>query len=132
MLKPLIDDISYIDTSDKHTVESVYNQLLEFLNDEKPEKRDGFLNYIFTFILLHHTSVASRQFIWHVIKEEFLYEPTYEKLERCVGLLNCMISEFKRRHWSIHVSYLKDLCDVVYSRYLGVYELEKMEQNGDI
>ena len=90
MLKPLIDDISYIDTSDKHTVESVYNQLLEFLDDEKPEKRDGFLNYIFTFILLNHKSYVSKQFIWHVLKNEFLYETTYEKLERCVGLLNCM------------------------------------------
>jgi len=131
MLKPLIDDVSYIGTTN-NTITSVYNQLLECLDNTKPEKRDSFLNYIFTFILLHHKSCESKQFIWQVIKEEFLFEPTYEKLERCVGLLNCMIVEFHRRKWIQHVAWLREHLEVICDAYLGVYELEKMEQNGDI
>jgi len=136
ILNPLIDDVSYIGTADLATKEGVYNELHELLEGIPDSKRDSFLNYMFTFILLKHKSLISNDFIRHVIKNEFLIDPTYDKLERCVGLLNCMINEFLRRKWNITIPhnyiFLKHQLDFVNNAYVGCYEQEKMEQNGDI
>ena len=136
VLKPLIDDDSYIRTSDDQTVTIVYNELHELLEGIPESKRDSFLNYMFTFILLHHKSTTTQDFVTHAIKHEFLIDATYDKLERCVGLLTCMIDEFLRRGWNVLVPqsyiFLKEELCFIRDGYVGIYEQEKLEENGDI
>ena len=97
---------------------------------------DGIVNYVLTKLLLHPKVNSSFD---HILRMAFyrtyleIFEGDgYRGHERWIGLLHCMLLEFKRRKWAgWKTSFLKRQLDL-YEKVINEYEAAKMKENGDV
>jgi len=118
---------------DQHGVAGA--MLLEVIEDLHPTQVSGSLNYLFSKLLMDekHPPYTYRTFILGILSEVYANPPKYYKLQDAVGLLTCMIEEFKRRGWSpggrVSLKYClqRFLVNIVFP-----YEDGKIQSNGDL
>lgn len=106
--------------------------ILLAIKDKDDMAIDGCLNYAFTQLLRKINLGIARDIIRLVSFVVFLNPPRYAYLERAVGLLDCMIDEFKRRGWEKEaIPILEELLKQV-KEIRDRYEGGKILKNGDL
>lgn len=101
---------------------------------------DGFINYTFTILLKHkrrrlfkHQVKYIEAFIHSIFYDFYGKQRSYSNYQRGVGLLYCMLNEFKRRKWL--TPKLSKWFNKTIRQYEGIianYEDNKRLQNGDV
>lgn len=108
--------------------------LLDAIGKEADSSVDGCLNYTFTQLLRKAPLFKAMTLIRNIIKLVYLSPPKYYRLNRLVGLLVCMIDEFKRRGWDKEGNKIQILKNILIDvkRLRDDYEDGKIKQNGDL
>lgn len=97
------------------------------------DKFDGCLNYVFTQLFRKTESPLAFTVIEQTIIKMFLEEPSYHKIERIIGLLNCMLIEFETRNWMTEeISIRLDALIKYMKTEYKIYERKKCEEEGDL
>jgi hypothetical protein len=119
----------------KHNVESVKQELFDALGTIEPNKRTGCLNYFFTVLLHYCPNIESFSLLSAIMKDYFLTDVSYSKLECANGFLYRIRKEFIRRSWfnpKVDVYYILDLLTIIVDVEAEDYEDLKIQENGDV
>jgi hypothetical protein len=143
--------IAYLqnDNITQQQMKELSDSIISYLIIGPETDQDGELNYFITKTLkkLNWISDSTMYYSFHKYKnklQEFLYNlliqfyetptPKYYRYNRMVGMLACCQLEFKRRYGMkaiIPITFLNMLLRQVYQQ-IGIYENEKIIQNGDV
>ena len=116
-------------------VEGALSKLVERLQSESIEDREGCLNYIITQLirnkeLIDDCVVLS---IETLLERLYTYDPRYFKFKDVFGLLDTIAKELLRREWDTptNIAFLASLDDKLFELY-SEYEDEAIKKNGDL
>lgn len=90
-----MNNIPYIKKEERPRLDKLIDPLIDHLKNVPTESQDGEMNYLITRLL------------------KVVYTRKYFNLNRAMGVLTCVASEF-------------------YRRVVGPYEDEKIKENGDV
>lgn len=117
------------------------DELIGLLNKIEQTAIDGHFNYFLTkcFLILNglHSTIDLtdfRSFILKVLRE--VYQPKYFNYNRAIGMLDCVILEWERRHGKrqgfLVRTFLESIQGIFYSEDVGPYEEKACQRNGDV
>jgi len=137
-LRPIPDAIVTMVYDKVTAVRLLVEILSSYLKLFDGPKQDGIINYTLTQIMRRkdfdgsHVN-AETSFIFTSLNKEFRENPSYDKFERCCGLLHSMTKEFERRGWMTPNirRFLEKETDITDSRMVE-YEDKKIKENGDL
>ena len=116
-------------------VEGALSKLIERLQSESIEDKEGSLNYIITQLirnreLIDESIVLS---IETLLERIYTYAPRYFKFKDVFGLLDTIAKELLRREWDTptNIAFLASLDDKLFELY-AEYEDEAIKKSGDL
>ena len=116
-------------------VEGALSKLVERLQSESIEDREGCLNYIITQLIRNKEMIddAVIFMVENLLRKLYTDNPRYFKFKDVFGLLDTIAKELFRREWDTptNIAFLASLDDKLFELY-SEYEEEASKKNGDL
>jgi len=116
------------------------DELISLLQKLNVETIDGHFNYFLTKSILilngFHSTIDLNDFRGFILKVlRAIYQPKYFNYNRAIGMLNCVILEYERRHGKRQSFLVRTFIEGIQRAFyedIGLYEEKKIAENGDV